>query len=205
MVFGMQPGDSEDVLEFWFGALDARGRADDEHTRRWFEKNEAFDEEIRARFGELHAAAARGERDAWLGTTRGRLALVIVLDQFSRNLFRGDPRSFASDDRAFAAASEAVVLGIDRTLALDERCFLYLPFMHSERPEHQKRCVELYAQLLEEQPVELRGYVENSLRFAKRHQVIVDRFGRFPHRNATLGRSSTPAEIEFLKQPGSGF
>ncbi|MDQ2642645.1 MAG: DUF924 domain-containing protein [Myxococcota bacterium] len=201
----MQPGGSEEVLEFWFGALDANGRADEEHTRRWFEKNEAFDEQIRERFGEVHAAAARGERDAWLGTTRGRLALVIVLDQFSRNLFRGDAKSFACDERAFAAASEAVALGIDRTLALDERCFLYLPFMHSERLEHQKRCVELYRALLEEQPVELRSYIDNSLRFAKRHQVIVERFGRFPHRNAALGRSSTPEEIEFLKQPGSGF
>jgi len=201
----MQPGDPEDVLEFWFGALDARGRADAEHTRRWFEKDAAFDQQIRERFGEVHAAAARGERDAWLGTTRGRLALVIVLDQFSRNLFRGDPRSFASDDRAFAAATEAVALGLDRTLALDERSFLYLPFMHSERPEHQKRCVELYTALLEEQPPELREYVETSLRYDKRHQVIVDRFGRFPHRNATLGRSSTPEELEFLKQPGSSF
>ncbi len=176
----MQPGDSEDVLEFWFGALDARGKADDEHTRRWFEKNEAFDEEIRERFGELHAAAAREARRL----ARHHARPTGAGDRprsFSRNLFRGDPRSFASDDRAFAAATEAVALGIDRTLALDERCFLYLPFMHSERPEHQKRCVELYAGLLEEQPVELRGHVGNSLRFAKRHQVIVDRFGRFPH------------------------
>lgn len=202
----MYDSEAEAVLDFWFGPLDARGRADPEHTRRWFERDAAFDRTLTQRFGELHAAAARGERDAWLGSTRGRVALVIVLDQFSRNLYRGDPRSFESDARALSAAREGVALGLDRTLALDERSFLYMPFMHSEVLADQERCVELFTELLEEQQDEaLRKYVGNSLDYAERHRVIIQRFGRFPHRNAVLGRSSTPEELEFLKQPGSSF
>ena len=202
---GVQTSDVETVLEFWFGSLDARGRADEEHSRRWYEKDAAFDAQIKTRFGELHSAALRGERDAWLATSRGRLALVIVLDQFSRNMFRGDRLSFVGDERALAAALEGVVQGLDEPLALDERMFLYMPFMHSEVLEHQRRCVELFSALLEAQSEESREYLSRALGFARRHYDIVERFGRFPHRNAMLGRSSTPEELEFLKQPGSSF
>jgi uncharacterized protein (DUF924 family) len=202
----MQDSEVEEVLEFWFGALDSRGRADREHAARWYKRDAGFDAAIAQRFGALHAAAAQGERDAWLRSTRGRLALVIVLDQFSRNLHRGDPRSFACDPRALSAAREGVALGVDRSLALDERGFLYMPFMHSEELADQDRCVESFARLAAEQTdEELRKYVDNSLDYAERHRAIVRRFGRFPHRNAVLGRSSTPEELEFLTQPGSSF
>jgi uncharacterized protein (DUF924 family) len=131
---------------------------------------------------------------------------VIVLDQFSRNLHRGDEKSFACDARALAVAREGVALGQDLTLALDERGFLYMPFMHSEALADQDRCVELFTRLRDEQTDdESKKYVGNSLDFAERHRAIVQRFGRFPHRNAVLGRSSTAEEAEFLKQPGSSF
>jgi uncharacterized protein (DUF924 family) len=146
-----------------------------------------------------------GERDTWLGTTRGRLALVIVLDQFSRNMFRGNQSGFAGDERALAAALEGLALGADKSLALDERIFLYMPLMHSEQLAHQQRSLELFTGLLEGQPEALRGYLSSSVDYARRHLEIVERFGRFPHRNAVLGRASTPEELEFLKQPGSSF
>jgi uncharacterized protein (DUF924 family) len=202
----MRDNGAEDVLEFWLGSLDARGRADRAHTESWYRRDAAFDQRIAERFGELHAAALRGERDAWLATPRGRLALVIVLDQFSRNLYRGDARSFAGDQRALAASREGVALGIDRALALDERGFLYMPFMHSEALADQDRSVELFEKfVLEQQHDELRNYLKNALDFAERHRAIIRRFGRYPHRNAALGRESTPEELEFLKQPGSSF
>jgi uncharacterized protein (DUF924 family) len=202
---GVQTSDVESVLEFWFGALDLRGRADAEHARRWYEKNPEFDRAIQTRFGGFPDAALRGEFDSWLATTRGRLAFVIVLDQFSRNLFRGDRKSFAGDERALGAALEGVVQGADQALALDERMFLYMPFMHSEVLEHQRRSLDLYTRLLDEQPEELRSHVAQAVDYAKRHLAIIERFGRFPHRNAILGRSSTPEELDFLKQPGSSF
>lgn len=202
---GVQTSDVESVLEFWFGALDAHGRADAEHTRRWYTKDAEFDRELGRRFGALHASVLAFEHEAWLSTTRGRLAYVIVLDQFSRNLFRGDARSFGGDERALAAALEGVVQGVDAALALDERMFLYMPFMHSELLEHQRRSLELFTNLCEGQPEEVRSYVANGVDYAKRHLLIIERFSRFPHRNAMLGRASTPEEVEFLKEPGSSF
>jgi uncharacterized protein (DUF924 family) len=202
----MRDNHAEDVLEFWLGPLDERGRADRFHTERWYRRDPEFDQRIAERFGELNAAAVRGELDAWLATPRSRLALVIVLDQFSRNLYRGDARSFAGDGRALAAAKEAVALGIDRALALDERAFLYMPFMHSEALADQDRSVELFSKLAaEQQDAELRKYLENAVDYAERHRAIIRRFARYPHRNAALGRESTAEELEFLKQPGSSF
>lgn len=173
----------EDVLTFWFADPD----------RAW-RKDPAFDEEIRRRFGDLHAAVVRGEHEAWRTTPRGALAYVIVLDQFSRNLYRGDPRAFAADAQARAAAAEAVAAGHDQALTTAERGFLYMPFMHSEALADQDRAVALF-----------RPLGGASLEFAERHRDIVARFGRFPHRNAVLGRASTPEEAAFLTQPGSSF
>lgn len=173
----------EDVLTFWF--------ADPE--RAW-KKDPAFDDELRRRFGALHAAVLRGEHDDWCATPRGVLAYVLVLDQLSRNLHRGDPRAFAGDARALTAAARAVDAGQDRALAPIERGFLYMPFMHSEALADQERAVALFAAL-----------GEPFLPFAVQHRDIVARFGRFPHRNAVLGRESTPEEREFLTQPGSSF
>jgi len=181
------------VLDFWFGAPRGAARAE------WFRKDEGFDAQIRSRFGEVHAAAANRELEGWRGERESMLALIVVLDQFSRNLYRNDPRAFAQDAHALGCAREALARGDDALSLPVEREFLYLPFEHSENAEDQARCVELMSRL--EAFEETRGLTE----WAVKHKVIVDRFGRFPHRNAILGRASTPEELEFLKQPGSGF
>jgi uncharacterized protein (DUF924 family) len=182
-----------DVLEFWFGVPPGPSRAE------WFRKDAAFDAQIRNRFGALHEAASRGELEAWRAARETMLALVVVLDQFSRNLHRGDPRAFAQDALALECANEAIARGDDRVLLPVQRQFLYLPLEHSEDLADQERCVEL-KRALEAYP-ETRGLTE----WAEKHRVIIARFGRFPHRNTALSRASTPEEIEFLKQPGSGF
>jgi uncharacterized protein (DUF924 family) len=166
---------------------------------QWFRKDSAFDEDIRQRFAATHAAAAAGELDAWRATREGRLALVIVLDQFSRNLYRSDARAFAQDAQALACARAAIEAGDERELLPVERQFLYLPFEHSERLEDQERALELFKPL--DAFAETRGVSE----WARRHHAIVARFGRFPHRNAALGRASSEEELAFLAQPGSGF
>ena len=195
----------EEVLEFWFGALSATGRADDAHAQRWWKKDAGFDGLIRERFGALHAAVAKGEREAWRETARGALSYVIVLDQFSRNMYRDTPRMFAQDARALQAALAAVDRGFDRQLAFDERGFLYMPLMHSEDRALQDRCVALFAAFRDELAGDERKRAAGSLDYAERHRAIVQRFGRFPHRNALLGRTSTGEEVEFLTQPGSSF
>jgi uncharacterized protein (DUF924 family) len=197
--------DPEQVLSFWFGSLDECGRADDAHIARWWRKDPAFDAEIAERFGDLHAAALRGEREGWLATPRGRLALIIVLDQFSRNMFRGSARAFEGDPRALEVARAGIERGDDRTLAADERMFFYMPFMHSESIEAQDRCVALFASCENELDREAREHVSGARKFAELHREIVQRFGRFPHRNEVLGRQSTEKEREFLQQPGSSF
>jgi uncharacterized protein (DUF924 family) len=173
----------DDVLTFWFA-----------NPGRWWKKDPAFDAEIRDRFLSLHDAVVRDEREDWLETSRGMLAYVIVLDQFSRNMFRGSARMFESDPRALAAARRALDRSFDRGLSGDERMFLYMPFMHSEDVADQDRCVALFASALQQW-----------LPYAEEHRNIVRRFGRFPHRNAIQGRPSTSEELEFLKQPGSLF
>ena len=179
----MTPSSIDDVLTFWFA-----------DPGRWWKKDPAFDDEIRDRFLELHEAVRRGEREDWRATPHGALAYVIVLDQFSRNLFRGSARSFEGDPQALAAARDALDRGFDRGLSTDERMFVCMPFMHSEDIADQDRCVALFAS----------GPLE-SLSYAEKHRDIVRRFGRFPHRNAALGRPSTAEEAEFLKEPGSSF
>jgi uncharacterized protein (DUF924 family) len=193
------------VLQFWFGDLDARGAADPEHAARWWTKDDGFDARIREHFGALHAAVAGGERETWLASDRGSLAYVIVLDQFSRNMFRGSARSFEYDASALRAAIAAIARGVDRRLAFDERGFLYMPLMHSEDLAMQERCVALFAALCDEAPDTLREQAARSLSYAERHRDIVKRFGRFPHRNALLGRTSTFEEVSFLTEPGSSF
>ena len=189
---------AEDVLDFWFG------RPDDDHhlqTRpEWFRKDPAFDALCAQRFGSLIDAALRGELAGWAAQPRSALAEVIVLDQFTRNTRRGTAGMFAGDARALAAARALVTGGADRTLPGVMRQFIYLPFEHSEALADQAESLRLFAQLGRDEPV-LAGLLE----WAQKHYDIVARFGRFPHRNAALGRESTPEEIEFLKQPGSGF
>lgn len=181
------------VWDFWFGALDADGNAGPEVARRWWRKDPAFDAEIAQRFGALHRAVVAGERDAWRAEPRGALAYVVVLDQFSRNLFRGGPGMFAADAQALAAAKAAVAAGHDRALPPAPRGFFYLPYMHSEALADQDACVALFA--------DVPGAAQ-SVDFAERHRAIIRRFGRFPHRNACLGRETTPDERAFLDDGG---
>jgi len=195
----------EAVLDFWFGDLDERGRADAEHTRRWWMKDEAFDAQLRERFGALHAAVAAGDRQGWLETPRGRLAYVIVLDQLSRNLFRGTGDMYANDERALEVADVAIARGAAERFGRDERHFLYMPFMHVESLAAQDRCVALFEAEVADAPEDEREQRARTLDFAVRHRDIVARFGRFPHRNALLGRRSTAEEEAFLKEPGSSF
>ena len=165
----------------------------------------ALDARIDEHFGALREAVMRGEREAWLELPRGALAYVIVLDQFSRNIFRDTARMFEGDERALGAALAGVERGQDRTLAFAERSFFYMPLMHSEELAIQERCVALFAALEREVAPELDADAHYFLEFAERHREIVRRFGRFPHRNSPLGRTSTAEEIEFLVQPGSSF
>jgi len=176
----------ESVLSFWFDELT---------PAQWFEKNPALDKEISTRFLDLHRRAAQCELYTWRSSTRGQLAEIIVLDQFSRNIFRDTPGAFAQDPLALALAQFAVAQQADRYLSTEQRSFLYLPYMHSESAAIHDIAVKLYDQ----------HGLENNLDFEYKHKAIIDRFGRYPHRNAILGRESTDEEIEFLKQPGSGF
>jgi uncharacterized protein (DUF924 family) len=179
---------ASEVLGFWFGEGAEYGVA----QKRWFEKDPAFDAEVRRRFLALHAQLAGNAE--WLDSPPECLARIIVLDQFPRNMFRGTPQAFATDGLALAAARHALGAGYERDWIRVEKIFAYLPFEHSEALSDQQRACELMRPLGEEQ-----------YDYALRHKAIIERFGRFPHRNAVLGRASTPEEIEFLKQPGSGF
>jgi uncharacterized protein (DUF924 family) len=193
------------VLEFWFPTDNARANA------LWWGKNPQLDAEIRDRFGATLAAAKAGQLDDWAATARGRVALIIVLDQLSRNIHRGDPQTYDADEQARALTLEGVALGHDRELPAIQRLFFYMPLEHSEQLEHQERCLELVRGLADDVAAEpgvdaaRRDRFVGFIDFAIRHRDIVARFGRFPHRNALLGRSSTAEELEFLEQPGSGF
>lgn len=189
-----QPTPAE-VLLFWFGARDERGK----RHRRWFEKSEAFDREIRERFLPLYEEGVSGKLARWKDRPEDCLALIVLLDQFPRNMLRGSPRAFAADPLALEAARHAVAQGYDKTLLPVERLFAYLPFEHSEALEDQLRACELI------KPLEAFEETADAYRYAVAHRDIIQRFGRFPHRNAILGRASTPQEIEFLAQPGSSF
>ncbi|GGC82498.1 DUF924 family protein [Vreelandella lutescens] len=178
--------DAQAVLAFWFQELS---------PAQWFKKDTHIDQQIIERFSDVLEKAAACECFEWRRSARGRLAEVIVLDQFSRNIYRDDARSFASDTLALALAQEAVASGADQSLSAVERSFLYMPYMHSESAAIHTLALQLF-----DQPG-----LESNLEFEKRHKAIIDRFGRYPHRNAVLGRTSTPEEVEFLKQPGSSF
>jgi uncharacterized protein (DUF924 family) len=178
--------DAEAVIAFWFvPGGDAR----------WFAADPAFDEEIRSRFGALVEQALAGDLADWTASARGALALCLVLDQFPRNIWRGSPRAFSCDAMARSVARDAIAAGHDRELPPDQRAFLYLPLEHSEDLADQDACVALLRALGD----------SRLLDYAQRHRDIVARFGRFPHRNAVLGRTSTAEESEFLQQPGSSF
>lgn len=188
----------DDILDFWFGTpgTPTHGRFRSE----WFRKDAAFDAAIRERFLPAVTAALAGGLAEWPATPRGALALLIVLDQFPRNLFRGQAQAFAGDARARAVADAVLAQGGDRAMSGVERVFVYLPFEHSEALADQERSLQLFGRLAEEEP----GFID-TLDYARRHHEVIARFGRFPHRNAALGRESTAAESAYLAQPGSGF
>lgn len=201
----MSSREASEVLSFWFGSLDEAGFAAPETSARWFKKDPAFDEEIRSRFGGLHARLAAGDSHGWLDDPRATLAYVIVLDQFSRNAFRDTPGMFASDALALSAARACVNDGGDRALGPQERSFLYMPFMHSEALADQEECVRLFRALADALAGGPKAKIEYNHEYAVRHRDVVARFGRFPHRNRILGRASTEEEAAFLLQPGSSF
>ena len=174
------------VLKFWF---------EDTKPEQQFGKDPAFDQKVRERFLDIHAKIHAGESKIWRDSPQGRLAEIIVLDQFSRNMFRGTPKSFASDTLALVLAKEAVASGDDQKLPIKQRNFIYMPYMHSEEREDHELAIKLFAQT----------GLEQALKFEVLHKRIIDRFGRYPHRNEILGRASTAEEIEFLKQENSSF
>lgn len=190
----------EDVLHFWFGQPGTEEATYAKRRKLWFGKSDQTDQLIRDRFLDLHEQAAAGRLDAWQQTPQGCLALLILLDQFSRNLFRGQARAFAMDAQALALAKQVIAQGWDQELPPIQRIFIYLPLEHSEDLADQERSVQLSQTLSQIDPA-----LADVADFALRHQVIIAEFGRFPHRNAILGRESTAAELAFLQQPGSSF
>jgi uncharacterized protein (DUF924 family) len=174
------------ILGFWFGELTHQD---------WFRRDEAIDATIASRFGAVYSELRDGVPETWLQSPEGVLAAILVLDQFPRNMFRDDARAFVTDDMALALAKEAIAEGIDKTLTPDQRAFIYMPLQHSEDVADQARSVGLYAML----------GVPLNLDFALRHKAVIDRFGRFPHRNAVLGRQSTVDEAAFVARPGPPF
>lgn len=177
---------AQSILNFWFTELS---------PRQHFAKDAAMDEAIRTRFGTTLEAAARCELFAWRATPEGRLAEILVLDQFSRNVYRDTPRAFAQDALALVLTQELVASGQDRSLPVAQRSFAYMPYMHSESALVHGQAVALFSQ----------PGLEDNLRFELQHKAIIDRFGRYPHRNAVLGRSSSAEELAFLSEPGSSF
>lgn len=177
---------AQDILDFWF---------DPNHRSLWFAKSDAFDYKIREQFQIIHQQAIQAELWSWRKTPEGRLAEIIVLDQFSRNIYRDQAQAFAYDSLALALAQEAISLQLDAQLSPEQRSFLYVPFMHSESKLMHEYALKLFQRLGN----------EINLSFEKKHKIIIDRFGRYPHRNEILGRTSTAEELEFLTQPNSSF
>ena len=174
------------IIDFWFNELE---------PKQWWQKDDGLDAQIKTRFGELHHQASVSELFDWRESALGSLAEIIVLDQFSRNIYREKPAAFACDALALALAQAAIAKGFDKELTDEQRVFLYMPFMHSESKLIHKEAVKLYKAL----------GIKNNLDFEYQHKAIIDRFNRYPHRNKILGRDSTKEELEFLKQPNSGF
>ncbi|KEA65653.1 putative transmembrane protein [Marinobacterium lacunae] len=175
-----------EVLDFWFEEIEPAA---------WWKKDTAFDRVIESRFGALFEQACKGELYSWRKRADGRLAEIILLDQFSRNIYRDRPEAFAQDGMALVLAQEAISVGADVALSKPQRRFLYMPYMHSESALIHEAAQKLF----------LRSGSDDAYEYELKHKAIIDRFGRYPHRNAILGRESTAEEIEFLKQPGSGF
>lgn len=193
------------VLDFWFGELNDLGCASPNQRKLWWTKSDAFDATIRSQFLNDYEAIVAGDREHWRNSARGALAYIIVLDQFSRNMFRGTAKMFDADELAREVCCEGLEAGFDAELSFDERVFFYLPLEHSEHLPDHELCDEAFQRLSEVAPPELKPDADNYLDFAKRHRAIIDRFGRYPHRNEVIGRASSAEELAFLEEPGSSF
>ncbi len=185
------------ILNYWFDY--ANQPATLFNRAMWWKINPEIDNQIKAQFENLRNKAVKGELNAWLKSPKGTLAYVILIDQFSRNLYRNSPKMYEDDILAINASKDAIEKGFDQKLTLTERVFLYLPLEHSENLDDQNRNVILFEKLVEDSPNETKEIAQNYLKYAKEHQSIIKQFNRFPHRNKILGRDSTPAEIEFLR------
>ena len=194
-------GAIEDIHDYWFGPLDAAGMARPEQHKLWFSASDATDADLRQRFGALVERALAGELQGWAGADAGLVARVLLLDQFTRNIFRDTPRAFAGDPQALALARETVASGRHRRLPAIHRVFLYLPLEHCEDLATQDECLRLFAEL---EQVAGSEQIAGFTRYARAHREVIAQFGRFPHRNAILGRESTPDELEHLARHG-GF
>ena len=204
--------DKHNILDFWFDAAQdnsAVALSDDDISKRqsalWWQKNPAVDTDIRQRFEPTLKALLRGQFNSWLDDAEGRLAAIIVLDQFSRNMYRNSALSYTQDSLALHWCLEGIRLGHDKQLRPIQRVFFYMPLEHAESTQMQALCLEKFQQLHADSPESFQTAANGFIDFAHKHKVIVDRFGHFPHRNAILGRESSAEEIEFLQQPGSGF
>ena len=202
---------AQEVLQFWFGLKPYTAAQVIQRSRLWFGNPDApeltpqTDELIQSQFAGSVAAAARGELAAWESSPRRRLALILLLDQFPRNIYRGSAAAFTQDDKALRLAVSGMQFGADAALDPLERMFFYMPLMHAESLEVQDEGVAAFRRLLDEAPPELRSYFEDCLRYAQQHRDLIARFGRFPHRNKILGRESSPAEIEYLVSERADF
>ena len=195
----------QDVLSFWFEDAAKSPEALRRRGAVWFHSDPAFDRECAARFAATLEDAARGSLDAWAGTPRGRLALVIVLDQMPRNIHRGSPAAFMHDGEAAAHCMAAIGSGQDRLLDPVERIFLYMPLQHAEDPDLQRRSVERFESLASEAGDAWRDYFAENAQYARLHRDVIERFGRFPHRNRILGRESTEEEARYLADGAPTF
>jgi uncharacterized protein (DUF924 family) len=196
---------ADTVVELWFGEDLDTPRAVAERCRQWFASDPAFDELIRLRFESLPDRALKGDFVDWRRSPYPTLALVLVLDQFPRNLYRGTARSFGYDSAAVEVSRKAIACNIDRELHPLEAVFLYLPFEHAEDQDLQDQCVSLFRQLAERAPPQLADHFSSFLEYAERHRSVIKKFGRFPHRNSVLGRRSTAEELQFLHSGGDTF
>jgi uncharacterized protein (DUF924 family) len=193
------------IISYWFGDIADDAECAAKQAALWWQKSEKTDCDIAARFGESLEIATQGGLDDWRGEPRSLLALIILLDQFSRNIFRGTRRAFEQDAQAFDLCRIGIDAGTDRDLRPIERVFCYLPLEHAESIEAQDQCVSLYEQLRDVVEEAHRTTFEGYVDYANKHREVIEKFGRFPHRNTILGRDSSPEELEYLAQPGAGF
>lgn len=195
----------EAIIEFWFGSNPNDSAVAKEKSPLWWSKSPQADDEVRRRFENLVTKAAAGELSDWQTTPQGRLALILLTDQFPRNIYRDTPKAFAYDPKALAECLDGIARGLDLKLRPIERVFFYLPLEHSESLEHQQQSVKQFRELVNGVGADQKDVFAEYLDFAVRHRNIIERFGRFPHRNKILGRESTAEEAAFLAEPGSSF